>query len=107
MNDESNPNRPDGKWAMTSQTPMGPQEGVLTLSSAGNDVTGTMHGPQGEIEIDEGKLDGATVSWVVHTQVPIPMDVVFTAKIAGDGITGEAQLGAMGTMTISGTRMES
>ena len=80
---------------------------VLTLSSAGNDVTGTMHGPQGEIEIDEGKLDGATVSWVVHAQVPIPMDVAFTATIAGDEITGEAQLGAMGTMTISGTRMES
>ena len=107
MSDDSNPNRPDGKWAMTSQTPMGPQEGVLTLSSNGNDVTGTMHGPQGEIEIDEGKLDGATVSWVVHAQVPIPMDVAFTATIAGDEITGEAQLGAMGTMTIAGTRMES
>ena len=107
MNDESNPNRPDGKWAMTSQTPMGPQGGVLTLSSNGNELTGTMQGPQGVIEIDEGKLDGATVSWVVHTQVPIPMDVAFTATIAGDEITGEAQLGAMGTMTISGTRMES
>ena len=95
-------NRPDGDWAMKSQTPMGPREGSLTLSSDGDTLTGTMTGPMGQIDISDGKVDGDTLTWIVNATQPIPMTVHFTATV--DAIEGEADIGPMGKMTFTGTR---
>lgn len=94
----------DGTWNMTMNTPMGAQEGTLTLVTEGDSLTGSMGGPQGELEIQEGKVEGDNLSWVVNMTQPMPMKVEATATIDGDTLSGEAKLGAFGTAEFTGTR---
>ena len=94
----------DGTWSMTMKTPMGDQAGTLTLATDGDTLTGSMSGPQGSVEIEDGTVDGDTLSWTVNMTSPMPIKVESTATVDGDSITGEAKLGAFGTASFSGTR---
>ena len=44
----------DGTWNVTMKTPMGDQAGTLTLATDGGTLTGSMSGPQGSTEIEDG-----------------------------------------------------
>mgnify|MGYP001585714864 CR=1 FL=1 len=94
----------DGTWNVTMKTPMGDQAGTLTLATDGGTLTGSMSGPQGSTEIEDGTVDGDTLSWTVNMTSPMPIKVESTATVNGDSITGEAKLGAFGTASFSGTR---
>ncbi len=93
----------DGTWNLTMNTPMGPQPGTLTLTSNGDALTGSMSGPQGTVEIEDGKADGDNLSWKVMA-VQMNMKIEFTATVDGDKMTGEAELGSFGKATLEGTR---
>ena len=94
----------DGTWNMSMKTPMGEQQGTLTLATDGGTLTGTMAGPQGAREIEDGTVDGDSLAWTVNMTSPMPIKVEATATVDGDAITGEAKLGAFGTAPFSGTR---
>ena len=94
----------DGTWNVTMNTPMGAQTGTLTFATDGGTLTGTMSGPQGSLDLEDGTIDGDALSWTVNMTSPMPIKVESTATITGDEITGEAKLGAFGTATFSGTR---
>ncbi len=94
----------DGTWNTTMNTPMGAQQGTLTLSSSGSDLTGKLAGPQGEIDIEDGKVDGNKASWKAKLTSPMPMTLEFAAEVEGDNIKGNVKLGAFGNATFSGTR---
>jgi hypothetical protein len=83
---------------------MGDQKSVLTLTVDGDTVTGTNAGAMGALAIEEGKVDGNTVTWVSNMTVPMPMKLEATATIDGDTITGSVKAGAFGEMAMSGTR---
>ena len=87
----------DGKWDVTMNTPMGAQKGVLTLTTSGDGVTGTL-------EIKEGKVDGNSLSWSVDMTSPMPMKLGFTATVDGDKISGDVDLGSFGKATFEGAR---
>lgn len=53
----------DGKWAGNIETPNGPIPVSFDLKTEGNNVTGVTHGPQGEVKITNGKLEGALLSF--------------------------------------------
>lgn len=56
-----------GKWAGNLQTPDGGNYALtLTLKVDGDKVTGTMTGPNGDMSIEDGKLDGESVQWVLN-----------------------------------------
>jgi len=93
----------DGKWNITIKTPMGDQTGELTLKQDGDTLTGNMSGAMGAINIANGKVDGDTLTWSANVTSPMPVALDFTAKIEGDSIGGEVQLGAFGSSTFSGT----
>ena len=88
---------------MTMNTPMGPQSGTLTLASNGDALTGSMTGPQGVVELEDGKIDGDNLSWKI-TAAQMNMTVEFTATVNDDKMTGEAELGSFGKATLEGTR---
>lgn len=94
----------DGKWNVTMQTPMGAQQATLTLATNGGTLTGTMAGPQGEIELTEGTVAGDALAWKAEMTQPMPMTLEFTASVTGDAIDGKAKLGSFGEATFSGTR---
>lgn len=94
----------DGTWNTTINTPMGPQNGQLTLSTEGGNLTGKMSGAQGEMDIQDGAIDGDKLSWKADITSPMAMTLEFDAAVEGDEIKGSVKLGAFGNADFSGTR---
>ena len=94
----------DGNWNTTMNTPMGAQNATLTLATDGNSLTGKMSGPQGELELQDGAVDGENLTWKADITTPMAMTLEFSATVEGDEISGTVKLGAFGNATFSGTR---
>lgn len=95
----------DGTWKLTVNTPMGSQESTLVVTSSGSTLTGTQNAGSGEGRpIDEGTVNGNTISWKSSISRPMPMTLEFSGVITGDTINGEVKLGMFGTQTFTGTR---
>jgi len=94
----------NGIWNTTINTPMGAQNGTLELNVDGSDLSGKMSSPQGEMAIENGAIDGDTLSWKAAITAPMPMTLEFSATVDGDAITGTVKLGAFGEAEFSGTR---
>ncbi len=94
----------DGNWNTTMNTPMGAQNGTMTLSTDGGTLTGTLVSPQGEIELTDGTVDGDTLTWKADITSPMAMTLEFTATVDGDSMSGNVKLGAFGDATFTGTR---
>ncbi len=90
-----------GKWNTTMNTPMGAQQGTLTLNEDG---TGSLDGAQGNVELSDIALDGDAGSWKAAITTPMAMTLEFDAKADGDSISGNVKLGAFGNATFEGTR---
>ena len=95
----------NGTWNTTINTPMGAQNGTLTLATDGAELSGTMSSPQGEMAIENGAVDGDTLTWKAAITSPMPMTLEFSASVDGDAITGTVKLGAFGEAEFSGTRV--
>jgi hypothetical protein len=94
----------DGTWNTTINTPMGAQNGSLVLTTNGGELSGKMTSPQGEMAIENGTVDGDSLSWKAAITAPMPMTLEFSATVDGDSITGTVKLGAFGDAEFSGTR---
>lgn len=94
----------DGTWNTKINSPMGAQEGSMTLTTDGSKLTGKLSAPTGEIDIEDGTVDGDNLAWKASMTSPMPMTLEFTAKVSGDEINGEVKLGAFGSATLTGTR---
>ena len=93
-----------GTWNTTMNTPMGAQQGTLTLEVDGSTLTGKLSGPQGDIDLEEGAIDGNDLSWKASITSPMAMTLEFSATVDGDEISGSVKLGAFGDASFSGTR---
>lgn len=93
-----------GTWNITTKSPMGSQSGTLKLDVEGDSLTGTMSGAQGSMELEDGKADGDSLSWVANMTSPMPMKLEFAATVDGDRIEGTVKLGAFGNATFEGAR---
>ncbi len=94
----------DGAYDCVAKTPMGDQKGVLTVVSSGDRFNGTFAGALGSLDVNDGKVDGDTLSWKMDMTMPMPMTLECEATVSGDTITGTMQLGAFGASAFSGTR---
>ena len=98
-----------GKWEMTSQTPRGETTQIITLQQDGNTVSGTFErgagggGARGggggrggrgggmgmTVEIQDGAVDGNTISFlVVRGRGDRSFEMEYSGTIDGDTITG-------------------
>ena len=94
----------DGTWNTTMNTPMGAQNGTMTLSTDGGTLTGKLVSPQGEIELTEGTVDGDALTWKADITSPMAMTLEFSATVDGDSMSGNVKLGSFGDATFTGTR---
>ena len=94
----------DGTWNTTMNTPMGAQNGTMTLTTDGNTLTGKLSGPQGEIDLEDGTVDGDNLTWKASITSPMAMTLEFSATLNGDEMSGDVKLGAFGNATFTGTR---
>jgi hypothetical protein len=97
----------DGDWDLVVTTPLGERRGVLSLETAG----GTLHGRQmadgNTIEIFEGVVDGASLSWKISITDPMPLTLKFTGSVEGDQLSGKVALGEFGDSSFTATRVDS
>lgn len=94
----------DGTWNLKMNTPMGAQNATLTLVTNDNELSGTMASALGQMEFTGGTVDGDNLAWTMAVQQPMPIEILTTATIDGDNLTGEAKLGPIGTAKLTGTR---
>ncbi len=77
-----------GKW--TAQVPgRGGQtrETTFNFNAEGEKLTGTMSGPQGDIQISDGKISGDDISFVVTMSFGgNEVKLTYKGKVAGDEI---------------------
>lgn len=92
----------NGTWNVTINTPMGKQEGTLTLAQDGDSLGGTMAAQGDTAEIKNGKVDGDKASWAVDVTKPMPLTLTFNAEKVGDNLNGTVALGAFGNAEFSG-----
>ena len=94
-----------GTYNTTVKSPMGDQSGTFTVEDAGDGTfTGNMAGGMGSMDVEEGKVDGNTLTWKMNMTVPMPMTLECEATVDGDALTGNVNAGAFGAMPLSGTR---
>ncbi len=93
----------DGTWNLTLSTPMGAQQVTAVIVTSGATFTGTTKSAMGEQTVS-GAVDGDTLTWSANITSPMPMTLEFTAKVAGDAMTGTVKLGAFGSAPLSGVR---
>ncbi len=93
----------DGAWKTTVISPMGVQEGTLSIATSGETFTGKMEGRMGAQDIS-GKVDGNALSWSAKITSPFPMTLEFTVSVDGDTMTGSVKAGAFGSSPLTGVR---
>ena len=93
----------DGTWKTTINSPMGVQQGTLTIKTDGASFTGSMASAQGTQDIS-GKVDGNTLTWGSKLTQPFPIDLEFTVTVDGDAMTGSVKAGAFGSSPLKGER---
>ncbi|MEM6414845.1 MAG: hypothetical protein AAF720_09355 [Pseudomonadota bacterium] len=94
----------DGNWNLSMKTPMGEQNGTLTLKSDGGALSGEMSGATGRADLKDGTVDGGKVAWKADITSPMPMTLEFEGEVDGDTISGNVKLGSFGNATFSGAR---
>lgn len=95
----------DGTWNITLKTPMGDRPVTVTLTTDGNDLSGTFASPQGDQDFDGGTANGDEAAWsTMFNGAMGEMKLDFVGSVEGDTLDGTVQFGSFGSGTFSGTR---
>ena len=94
----------DGNYHCITKSPLGDQKSVFTVTTSGDTFTGVNAGAMGSMDVEDGKIDGNKLTWIMNMKVPMPMTLTCEATIDGDTLTGTVNAGAFGSMAMSGTR---
>lgn len=95
-----------GTYDCVTKSPMGDQKSTFTVvpGDDGKTFSGTNAGAMGSMEVEDGKIDGNTLTWKMNMTVPMPMTLDCEATVDGDQLTGNVNAGAFGSMAMTGER---
>lgn len=94
-----------GTYDCMTKTPMGDQKSTFTVVDNGDGTfSGQNAGAMGSMTVEDGKIDGNTLTWKMNMTVPMPMTLEGNATVEGDTLTGTVNAGAFGAMAMTGTR---
>jgi len=94
----------DGKWEIVINSPLGAQKAALDIATSGNTLTGTQTAQQGSGPLENGKVDGNSLSWSAKITTPLPLTLDFTGTVDGDKLSGSVKAGSFGSFPFSGNR---
>lgn len=94
----------DGSYDCVTRSPMGDQASVMTIVTDGDTFTGTNEGAMGSMELEDGKINGNELTWVMNMTVPMPMKLEGNATVVDGVLTGSVNAGAFGEMAMNGTK---
>lgn len=95
----------DGTWEFVTNTPMGEQTIVLILVSDGDTFTGRSESALAVVELENGTIEGDTISWTMQLTAPMRLTLQGRATIEGDTMEGTIKAGFMGTYAATGRRV--
>ena len=72
-----------GTWKGTLEPPMGPMENTIVLQADGASVTGSVKTEMFEAKVENGKLDGAKVSFEINIEFG---KLAYEGTVAGDDL---------------------
>ena len=81
---------PAGKWKSTFQGQNGPTEIVLTFEVNEGKLTGKVTGPNGDMPIVEGKVDGPNLTFTLQRD---DFKITNTAIVSGDEMKIKGHMG--------------
>ena len=93
-----------GEWAVTFQTPSGPEDFTMFVAQNGAKLSGRFTSDVGEFPLT-GSVDGSHVKivWSLPERGKL-LEITFTGTIEGDSITGTAKLDGLGQGPMSAER---
>ena len=94
----------DGKWEIVINSPLGAQKAALDITTNGGSLTGTQTAQQGSGPLENGKVDGNSLSWSAKITTPLPLTLDFTGTVDGDKLSGSVKAGSFGSFPFSGNR---
>ncbi len=93
-----------GVWEVTLQTPQGEMKVDTAFEQTGEVIKVTMTSPMGETK-GEGKVKGNEADWTLTVSTPGgEFQLIFKAKIDGDKMAGEVQMGDFGTSAFTAVK---
>src|SRR3989442_1414580 len=72
----------NGKW----RGPMGGAEITFNFKVTGDKLTGDLSGPQGKIDLSDGKVTGDQISFSITVPGPREFKLLFSGSVSGDQI---------------------
>lgn len=76
-----------GKWTGKMETPNGSRDVNMAFKADGATLTGSVSGRNGDTPIENGKIDGDTITFTVTRKFnDMEMKTNYTGKVAGDSI---------------------
>ena len=94
-----------GTYDCVTKTPMGDQKSTFTVVDNGDGTfSGQNAGAMGSMDVENGKIDGDTLTWTMNMTSPMPMKLEGNATVEGDTLNGSVNAGAFGSMAMTGTR---
>ncbi|GAA3301649.1 MULTISPECIES: hypothetical protein [Dactylosporangium] len=94
----------DGRWRLLAHTPRGDLEWMLSLSSAGATFTGTLTITEGVVAVEDGRIDGDSLTWTSHLPREDVLRCTGRATVSGDRMAGELHMGTFGSRSFGGAR---
>ena len=94
----------DGKWEITINSPLGAQKAALEFKTDGASLTGSQTAAQGSGPLENGKVDGNTLTWSAKISSPMPLTLDFTGTVDGDKLSGSVKAGSFGSFPFTGGR---
>jgi hypothetical protein len=96
---------PSGVWSLVVQSPQGEISSQLTLSRDGDQITGTLGTPMGNVAVKSGRMNGNQIRLTATIKMgDESVEAVITGTIEGDSMRGAIVMGAMGSFDFSGSR---
>jgi len=95
-----------GIWEMTIDTPQGSMPpSDTTFEQQGETLKVTMKGPQGDDLKCEGKIKADAIEWTLSISTQRgDMTIIFKGKVAGETMSGQAEMGDFGSMSWKATK---